>query len=410
VNILVVSQWFPPEPGGGPARFLEMGHRWQELGHEVTVLAGTPNWPTGKVAPGYESRLRLRERYQGLPVIRSWVYATPNEGVVKRIVNHGSFLASAPLAALRLSPRPDVVVATSPPLFAAIAGLAIARRFGARFVFDVRDLWPDVIFALDQMRSPVVRRLLGSVERRLYRNAGMVVAVSPRFRDPILAREAKAVEVITNGADLDFFSPGPPDPQLRESWGGKDQFVVLYAGTLGLAHGLKTVLDAAELLKDRPIRFVLVGEGAERAGLEAEAERRTLTNVHFAGLQPRERMPDVYRSADICLVALRPLPLLEAFIPSKIFEILACGRPMIAAVSGEPLESVNRAGAAFPAEPGSVRSLADAVERALSSDSLAEMGVSGRRFVEQHFDRRELADRYLRVLEHVRSSTPTAGP
>jgi glycosyltransferase involved in cell wall biosynthesis len=401
VNILIVSQWFPPEPGGGPARFLEMGRRWQELGHDVTVLAGTPNWPTGEIVPGYGSRFRLRERYQGLLVIRSWVYATPNEGVVKRIANHGSFLVSAPLAAARLHPRPDVVVATSPPLFAAVAGLAVARRFGARFVFDVRDLWPDAIFALDQMRAPVVRRVLRSMERLLYRNASTVVGVSPRFRDPILRRGARSVEIITNGADLDTFSPGAHDPSLLKSWGATGQFVVLYAGTLGLAHGLKAVLDAAELLKGRPIRFVFVGEGAERGELEAEAERRTLTNVHFAGLQPRERMPDVYRSADICLVALRPLPLFEAFIPSKIFEILACGRPLIAAVSGEPLELLGRTRAAIAAKPGSGQSLADAVERALTSDSLAGMGASGRSFVEQQFDRRELADRYLRVLGHL---------
>jgi glycosyltransferase involved in cell wall biosynthesis len=379
-----------------------MGRRWQELGHQVTVLAGTPNWPTGEIAPGYEARFRTRERRQGLRVIRSWVYATPNEGVVKRIVNHGSFLVSAPIAVARLRPRPDVVVATSPPLFAAVAGLAIARRFGARFVFDVRDLWPDAIFALDQMRSPVVRRLLRSIERLLYRSAATVVGVSPRFRDPILRRGARSVEIITNGADVDAFSPGARDPDLLKSWGATGQFVVLYAGTLGLAHGLKAVLDAAELLKDRPVRFVFVGEGAERGALEAEAERRSLTNVHFAGLQPRERMPEVYRSADICLVSLRPLPLFEAFIPSKVFEILACGRPVIAAVSGEPLELLRRAGASIAAEPGSGRSLAEAVERALTSDSLTVMGASGRSFVQEQFDRRGLADQYLRILEPLR--------
>jgi colanic acid biosynthesis glycosyl transferase WcaI len=401
VNILVVSQWFPPEPGGGPARFLEMGRHWQERGHRVTVLAGIPNWPVGKVAPGYEGRLVVRERYGGLPVVRSWVFATPNEGVVKRIVNHASFLVSAPLASLRLSPRPHAVVATSPPLFAAQAGLALARRFRVPFIFDVRDLWPDAIFALGQMQSPMARRALRLVERTLYRSASVVVAVSPRFREPILQRGAKRVEVITNGADLHLFSPGAPDPQLRESWGGKDQFVVLYAGTLGLAHGLRTALEAAALLRDRQVRFVFIGEGAQRAELEADAAGRGLTNVQFVGLQPRKNMADAYRSADICLVSLRALALFDAFIPSKIFEILACGRPMIAAISGEALAMVTNAGAAIPAEPGSAKSLAHAVEDAMESAALPAMGKSGRQFVELRFDRTELAERYLRLLEET---------
>ncbi len=220
-------------------------------------------------------------------------------------------------------------------------------------------------------------------------------------REPILERGAKRVEVITNGADLHLFSPGAPDPQLRESWGGKDQFVVLYAGTLGLAHGLRTAIEAAALLRDRRVRFVFIGEGAQRAELEADAAGRGLTNVQFVGLQPRKNMADAYRSADICLVSLRALALFDAFIPSKIFEILACGRPMIAAISGEALALVTDAGAAIPAEPGSATSLAHAVEDAMESVALPAMGKSGRHFVELRFDRTELAERYLRLLEET---------
>ncbi len=401
MNIIVVSQWFPPEPGGGPARFLEMGSQWQAGGHRVTVLAGIPNWPTGRVPRGYERRFLVRERYEGLRVLRSWVYATPNEGVVKRIANHTSFLISAPLASLLSNERPDVVVATSPPLFAAVAGLGIAAGFRAPFVLDVRDLWPDAIFALGQMQGALARGLLRRLERLLYRRAAVVVATSPRFRRPIMQRGASVVEAIPNGADLRLFSPGPPDEQLRRAWGWDGKFVVLYAGTLGMAHGLRSVLDAAELLAGSQVHFALVGDGAERAQLEADATGRGLSNVQFIPLQPRKGMPAVYRSADICLVALRPLQLFEDFIPSKIFEIMACGRPMIAAVSGESLSVVSAARAAIPAEPGSGPMLAQAVKDALASSRLAEMGASGRRFVEEHFDRADLAQRYMDVLRRL---------
>jgi glycosyltransferase involved in cell wall biosynthesis len=402
VNILVVSQWFPPEPGGGPARFLEMATLWQAGGNEVTILAGIPNWPTGRVAQGYERKLLVRERYAGLRVVRSWVFATPNEGVVKRIANHASFLASAPLASLFATRRPDVVVATSPPLFAALAGLGIATRFGVPLVLDIRDLWPDAIFALGQVRQPAARWLLRSVERLLYRQAAAVVAVSPQFRQPILARGAAAVEVIPNGADLQFFCPGRPDTELRRALGWDGKFVVLYAGTIGMAHGLRTMLDAADLSRDTPVHFALAGEGAERARLEAEAVHRGLANVQFLPLQPRERMPALYLASDVCLVTLRPISLFERFIPSKIFEIMACGRPLIAAVAGEARDVVQAAGAGVPVEPGSGARLAEGVRQAMNSDALEQMGASGRSFVEENYDRAEMAQRYLRVLRTAR--------
>lgn len=374
------------------------------MGHRVTVLAGIPNWPTGRTARGYERRVLVRERYRGLRVVRSWVYATPNERVVKRILNHTSFLISAPLASLLAVGRPDVVVATSPPLFAAVAGLGIAGGFRAPLVLDVRDLWPDAIFALGQMRQPAFRWSLRRVERILYRKSSAVVAASPGFRQTILERGGRRVVVIPNGADLELFSPGPPDPQLREAWGWDGKFVVLYAGTLGMAHGLRAVLDAAELLSDLPVRFALVGDGAERAPLEDEARGRGLSNVQFVPIQPRDRMPALYRSADICLVALGPAPLFERFIPSKVFEIMACGRPMIAAVSGEALSIASAAGAAIPTQPGSGPMLAKAVKEALASDRLTEMGTSGQAFVKKNFDRTHLAKRYLHLLRRVAES------
>jgi glycosyltransferase involved in cell wall biosynthesis len=332
MNILVLSQWFPPEPGGGPARFLEMGREWARAGHRVTVLAGIPNWPGGVVHPSYRGRVEARERMDGMEVRRTWVYPARNEGRAKRIANHLSFAASAPLAALSRGVPADVVVATSPPLFAAGAGMLIARARRVPFVFDVRDLWPDAIFELGQMRSEPVRAGLRRLERALYRRAAAVVPVTEAFVEPILRRGARRVEVIPNGADVETFQPGVPDPVLRTELGWEGRFVVLYAGTLGMAHGLLTAVEAAELCRDQGILFSLVGDGADRPLLERAAAERRLDNLQILPLQPRSRMPDLYRAADACLISLRPVPLFDGFIPSKVFEIMACGRPILACV------------------------------------------------------------------------------
>jgi colanic acid biosynthesis glycosyl transferase WcaI len=402
VNILVFSQWFPPEPGGGPARFLEMARVWVEEGHRVTVIAGLPNWPTGEIHPDYRRRFRVLEEIDGIEVIRTWVYATRNEGVLKRVLNHTSFMASSPLEALFSRSHPDVVVATSPPIFAALAGLGVAKALRVPFVFDVRDLWPDAIFALGQMQQPVVRKLLLGAERLLYQQADVVVPVSAGFTEHIRGRGARAVEIIPNGADTERFSPGIPDELLREEWGWKGRFVVLYAGTLGMAHGLGAVLDAAAELRDEPVLFALVGDGAERGELEDRRAAEGLQNVQILPLQPRERMTALYRSADACLVSLKPLELFDSFIPSKVFEIMATARPIIAAVKGTALDIIEEAGAGFAVEPGSALALA-AVVRKISSDRdlLHDMGFAGRLFMERHFDRHVLALRYLDMLGDI---------
>jgi glycosyltransferase involved in cell wall biosynthesis len=381
-----------------------MSRAWIAAGHEVTVLAGTPNWPTGVVHPGY-GKVMLRERYEGVPVIRSWVYATPNEGVVKRIANHMSFAISAPTTAFVTGQRPDVVVATSPPIFAAAAGAGFASLRRAPFVLDVRDLWPDAIFALGQMQQRPLKRTLMGLERWLYRHSASVVAVTDPFAEHIRRRGGKDVHVIPNGADTDFFTPGPPDEGLRRRLGWEGKFVVLYAGTIGMAHGLSDVLDSAEILAGRrdDVFIALVGEGADKEALERSARHRGLKNVGFEPLQPRTDMPALYRSADACLVSLRPISLFDSFIPSKVFEIMACGRPILASVSGVALDIVLRAGAGIGVQQGSPDSLAASIENLLarSKAEREEMGEAGRSFVCRDFDRRTLAERYLQILDAV---------
>jgi len=405
VRILVVSQWFPPEPGGGPARFLEMAKVWLDLGHDVQVIAGMPNWPTGRIHDDYRRRLSVRERYDGVPVVRTPVLRTRNEGAMRRLANHGSFVLSGSVAGLRTAGRPDVVIATSPPLFAPLAGLLVARRHRIPFVLDVRDLWPDAIFALSDMDSRPVRGGLQYLERMLYRRSSAVVVVTEGFAQPVRDRGAARVETIPNGVDLETFAPGPPDPSVRRNLGSDDELILLYAGTLGLAHGLDTVLEAARRLAGTRARFVFAGEGADRPRLEELAAAMGLGNVTFLPLQPRERMPDLYRAADVCLASLRPAELFNVTIPSKIFEIMGSGRPIVAAVDGEAADIVRRSGAGVVAKPGSVEALEGSVRTFLDSPDLDRMGAAGRRFVEGAFDRRALAIRYESLIAELAVGT-----
>lgn len=401
MNILVFSQWFPPEPGGGPARFLEMGRAWAAAGHRVHVIAGIPNWPTGVVDPAYRGKLYVRERLNGIEVTRSWVYPARNEGRTKRVINHLSFTASAPLASMARDIHPDVIVATSPPIFAAAAGMGVALAKRVPFVFDVRDLWPDAIFELGQVRAPSLRSALRRLERALYRRSSAVVAVAEPFEGPIRSRGGRRVEVIPNGADLDAFSSGPPDAGLRNELGWDGRFVVMYAGTLGMAHGLRTAVEAAAMCPDPDVLFALVGEGAEREMLEREVASRGLGNVRMLPLQPRARMPALYRAADACLVVLRPLPLFDGFIPSKIFEIMACGRPILAALAGRGLRLVLDAEAGLEVKQDSPEGLVRAVEALREDPNRDRYGSRGRAYVERNYDRRRLAQRYLDLLDSV---------
>jgi colanic acid biosynthesis glycosyl transferase WcaI len=281
--------------------------------------------------------------------------------------------------------------------------LATVRR--VPFVFDVRDLWPDAIFALGQMRYPGVRQGLRAIERHLYRRAGAVVVVSPGFEEHVRSHGARDVEVVTNGADTEAFRPGPPDDAIRREFGWEGRFVVLYAGTLGMAHGLTQVLDAARAARDPRALFVLMGDGAEREGLQASLGRSELPNVQLLPLQPRARMPAIYRSADACLVSLRPIALFDAFIPSKIFEIMACGRPILAAVAGTALDIVLEADAGIPVSQGDGPDLSRGVERLAEDQALRDkLGANGRAWAERNVDRSQLADKYLNVLARVVSS------
>jgi glycosyltransferase involved in cell wall biosynthesis len=407
VRILYVSQYFPPEPGAPAARVSELARAWVRAGHEVTVLTGLPHHPTGIVPLEYRGQAHVEEDFHGVRVVRTWIYAAANQGKIRRSLAYASFAASAALfGQLFVGTKPDVLVATSPQLLCGAAGAVIAAARRVPFVLEIRDLWPESIVAVGALpaRHPVIRGLT-ALEESLYRAAEKIVVVTDAFRERLVERgiARDKLAVIKNGVDLSRFAPMTRETPLRERLGLGDRFVAAYVGTHGMAHGLDAVLDVAQrFLADDGVRFVFVGEGAERQRLEARARRDGLTNVQFLGVLPRERMTEVYATSDVCLVPLRKSELFSTVIPSKIFEILAMERPLVLSVDGEARQIVEASGGGIYAPPEDVTAMADAID-ALRRDPAraASMGRAGREYVVREFDREHLAGAYLDVLRGV---------
>ena len=355
MNILFLADNFPPERNAQASRVFERACYWVRWGHKVTVITCCPNFPEGKAYAGYENRWRHVDQLNGIRIVRVKTFFAPNAGSILRILDFLSYMVTAFFAGL-LEPRPDVVVATSPQFFAAVGACALSMLRRLPFVLEISDLWPDSIVAVGQMRQSAVVHCLEIIEMFLYRRATRVVTLTSAFKDNLMSRgiPSDKVDTIINGVDLQRYSPRPRDHALACEWGiAEDDLVVGYIGTLGMAHALHNVLRAAALLSDRQVRFMFVGSGAERTRLIAESERMTLKNVTFVPAQPKELMPNAWSLCNVALVHLKNAPLFRTVIPSKIFEAMGMGLPiLLVAPEGEASHIVRReeVGLCVPAE------------------------------------------------------------
>ncbi|MCL6589616.1 MAG: glycosyltransferase family 4 protein [Firmicutes bacterium] len=404
MRIIYLCHYFYPEIGAPPARVVEMASEWVKAGHQVTVVTGFPNHPTGVIPREYRGYIFKEESYLGIRVLRNWLLATPNEGVVKRTICHLSFMVSAVVLSLPRLGKNDVIIASSPTFFSAFAAWFISRVKRIPFVFEVRDLWPAAIAGLGVLRPGRVIRMLEKMELWLYRKAAKVVVVTRSFREDLIQRgvpEGK-IEIVYNGVDYHKYG-GLDQAAAKKQYGFEKKLVVLYAGALGLSHSLETLLEAARNLQAREnVQFLLVGEGARKKFLIERAGELGLKNVAFWEGQPWARMPEIYALADICIVSLRGIALFDKFIPSKIFEILASRRPMVACLAGEAAKLVAGSGAARVVAPEDAAALTESLEELLDdADLRAKMGESGYQYVVKNFNRFELARQYTGILETV---------
>lgn len=399
MRVLLLTQYFPPEIGATQNRMSEFAAALAAAGHDVEVLTEVPNHPSGIVAAAYRDRWIYRENERGYRVTRVWVLARPRKTFVTRVGFYSTFFFMAILASLAGRQRYDVVVATTPPLTVAAAGLTLSRLKRAPFVVDVRDLWPEAAAALGEISNPLLYRAAARLEHAVYRGARAITATTEPFCASIAAHgSAATVTHVPNGTRPDLFISTPEArAAFRQRHDFGDRFVVAYIGLHGIAQGLEVVLEAAPSLPEA--LFVLVGEGPRKRALVEECERRGCRNVRFFDEVPSAKVADVMAAADALLVTLSAAPVFKTFVPSKMFDAMAAARPVLLMVDGEARRILEASGAGVYAPPGDAGRLAAAVTALQRNPVERErMGAAGRAFVTAHYDRRAQAARFARIV------------
>ena len=403
MRILILTQWYPPEPQKLQS---DLAETLRSLGHDVTVLTGFPNWPSGKLYPGYRLRHWQKENRDGVPLIRIPLSPDHSRSVFKRILNYVSFAASAAVLGPWLAPRTDVVHVVHPPVAVGGAGWLISRLWRVPFAYEILDMWPETLRATGMMNSERALSLIGWFAKWVYNRAAAIRVISPGFRDNLLGKGVppEKVHIISNWVDTDFYKPMKPDPELARKLGLAGRFNIMYAGTIGLAQKLDTVLDTACLLQDLPdIQFVLVGDGIELPRLQETAWARQLHNVRFLGRYPGDMMPDFYALADVLLVHLRDDPLFRITVPHKTLTYLASGKPVLAAVEGDVADVVGSVRAGLTCPSSNPQALADTVRQFFEMSPIERdaMGQNGRRTAYELYRRDYLIGQIAKMLEKV---------
>ena len=402
MHILLIHQAFASLDEAGGTRHHELARYLAGRGHRVTIISSPVSYLTGK-ARSRPAWVEKQEDVPGITILRTYTYAALHRSFFHRVLSFLSFMVSSFLVGLGVR-QVDLVWGTSPPIFQGVTAWLLARLKGAPFLFEVRDLWPAFAIAVGVLRNSLLIRISLWLEGFLYRRADRVMVNSPGFIHHVTQRGARWVELVPNGADPGMFDPAGNADEFRRAHSLGGQFVVLYAGAHGLSNDLGVVMQAADQLRDdERIHFVLVGDGKEKARLQAQAAHLNLPNLTFLPPVAKNGMREVMAAADACLAILMPLELYKTTYPNKVFDYMAAGRPVVLAIDGVIRQVVEAAAAGIPVPPGDPAALANAV-RCLASDpqSARRMGESGRAYIERNFNREQLAEKLTLLLEEMR--------
>jgi len=407
MKILYISQYYPPEMCAPAARVSELARYWARIGHQVTVLTGFPNHPTGKIHPEYKDKFKnliVKERYHGVNVVRTWLLPFPNRKPHERIINYASFWLSASLSGIFFD-KPDVIIATSPQLLVGLVGFWLGKLKCTPFVFEVRDLWPDSIVASDiGEKAGLMIRTLRKISGFLYRSSHHIIVVTPAFKNELINNwsiSEKKISIVENGVDTSLFKPNGKSEKVKYSFGLNQKFVLSYIGTHGYAHGLDTMIKAAEkVLESYPdIAFLLVGDGADKERLISEAKKKNLTNVFFVDSQRREKIPGIIEASDVSVVLLKKRKIFETVIPTKMLESFACGKAVILGVNGQARQVLEAAHAGIYIPPEDSDALVDALRNLYEDGNFRnKLGKNGRRYIDKYLSRENTAEHYIQVL------------
>jgi len=403
MHILLIHQAFAAldEPGG--TRHYELARSLAHRGHRVTVIASPISYLTGVQSSPRGVKVESTENGQ-ITILRTYAYSAIHRSFLHRLVGFFSFMATSFWAGVKVQ-KVDLVWGTSPPIFQGVTAWLLARLKRVPFLLEVRDLWPAFAVEVGVLKQPWLIRASEWLESFLYRHADQLMINSPGFRDHILARGGKSIELIPNGADPRMFNPDDRGTAFRRKYHLEGKFIALYAGAHGMSNDLGTLLDAAEILKVHlEIAIVLLGDGKEKPALIGAAAQRQLDNVHFISSVPKAEMAEALAASDACIAILKPVPLYATVYPNKVFDYMAAGRPVVLAIDGVIREVVEKAQAGIFSPPGDSSSLAEAIlSMSVDPESAQAMGKRGRAYVKAHFDRAALGEKLADVLEDLQS-------
>jgi colanic acid biosynthesis glycosyl transferase WcaI len=406
MKVLILTQHFPPETVGTGRRALDLAESLAGRGHQVTVITGVPNHPSSLGRSYCHHAPREERTAEGYHVLRVPVFRSADARPLNRLMTYGTFMLTAAWRGLR-QPRPEVIIAVS-PLPTGLAALPARLWHRTKLVYDLQDIWPESALVVGVMEQGLALRMLKRIERLFYGSCAAVVGLSEGFKRYLVALGLPPgrVAVIHNGVDWEMFAGAQPNDQLRHSPPFAGRFVVGYIGNIGLAQRLETVLEAAQLLRAEPIAFLLMGEGVEKRRLLALARDRGLENVRFLAGVPRLEVPAVLAACDALLVILRRDPLFEITIPSKLYEYMAAGKPVLCSVGGEVAALVAESKCGLPVPPSDGQALAESIRKLVRDpERCRTFGEAGAAWVRAHFSRASVMDTYAKLLEDLTKGT-----
>jgi colanic acid biosynthesis glycosyl transferase WcaI len=398
MKIGFLTQYYPPEVGAPQARLSELAQRFLQRGHKVIILTAMPSYPRGKIYPGYGGLLS-QETEGGSTITRTYIYPTKSVKIHRRLLNYLSFVLSSSFFGTIMLPSLDYLLTESPPLFLGLSGYWLSRLKKARLIFNVSDLWPESAVHLGAVQEGLSLDTAYKIEAFCYRKAWLVTGQSQEILRNIQGRFSNLHTFhLSNGVDPTRFDPNARSDRLRKWLGINEGCVAVYAGLHGIAQGLEQVLAAAKQLKDLPLHIVLIGDGPKKEVLIKQTEKMELTNVYFHNSVTREEIPSILKAADIALVPLKQL--LPGAVPSKIYEAMAAGLPIVLAAEGEAAHIVKEAKAGIVVPPGDAQAIASALRELVQAPhKRTEMGKAGRLAALNHFNRELIADTFIDYLE-----------
>ncbi|BCG63751.1 MAG: colanic acid biosynthesis glycosyl transferase WcaI [Methyloprofundus sp.] len=401
MHILFLTDNFPPEVNAPASRTFEHCIEWVKAGHKVTVITCVPNFPVGKVFKGYKNKLWQTENMGGIRVIRVWSYITANAGFIKRILDYISFMPPAVLASFFVR-KPDLVIGTSPQFFTVCAAYLVSFFKCIPFVFELRDIWPESIKAVGAMNDSIIIKVLEKIELFLYRKATLIISVTHAFKKTLVERgvDADKINIVTNGVDVSRFYKSKKDDILVKKYGLEGKFVAGYVGTHGMAHHLETILDAACIAQDNDddIRFLLLGNGARKQQLIALAGTMGLHNIIFVDSVTKKDVARYWSLLDASIIHLKKIELFTSVIPSKLFECMAMGIPVLHGVMGESAEIVEHNKVGFTFEPENEQQLYEFLIKLKENTNIYQEFQENAVNASKNYDRRVLARKFLALL------------